>query len=96
MTLRTITFDDSIYKLVPLEPSNEMLDASWKYHSSSKYAECVLPDDVTDAECYKAMIAAAPEGEKPSCRQCGAQAGNGHCLGDIFNCSDLAAPEGGT
>lgn len=37
----------------------------------------------------------APEGgEKPSCRQCGAPSGNSHCLGDIFNCSDLAAPEG--
>lgn len=61
MTLRTITFDDSIYKLVPREPTEEMLSSAWEYHGSSRYSERVLQDAVTDAECYKAMIAAAPE-----------------------------------
>jgi len=43
---------------------------------------------------FKARNTPAQEGgEKSSCRQCGAPSGNSHCLGDIFNCSDLAAPE---
>lgn len=74
MTFRTITFDDSIYKLVPLEPTEEMLSSAWEYHGSSRYSERVLQDAVTDAECYKAMIAAAPEYQEPDSQPLAAQA----------------------
>ena len=64
MTLRTITFDDSTHKLVPLEPTQEMNRAGY-------YAEDFWPSyrcDNFKEKCfsfsmprYKAMIAAAPE-----------------------------------
>ena len=48
------------YKLVPLEPTKAMLEAAWEYHASNQYAT-PRPDAETDAECYRAMIAAAPK-----------------------------------
>lgn len=51
--IRTITFDDSIYKLVPLEPTDEMALEGLKASLDDQRING-LPQ-------YKAMIAAAPE-----------------------------------
>ena len=52
MTLRTITFDDSIYKLVPLEPTELMINDGEVFASNATL-------------CYMDMIAAAPEYQEP-------------------------------
>lgn len=44
---------------VPVEPTREMLAAAWEYHGSAAYNK-LRPDAETDAECYRAMLAAAP------------------------------------
>ena len=52
MTLRTITFDDSIYKLVPLEPTEETL----------RPLSFLIDEDLaTIKKAYCDVIAAAPE-----------------------------------
>lgn len=62
MTLRTATYDDTKFKIVPIEPTSEMINtpevqvglSDWAGHQYS----------ATNSECeniYKAMIAAAPE-----------------------------------
>lgn len=48
------------YALVPKEPTQEMLEAAWQYHCSEAY-NTTRPDAETDAECYRAMLAAAPQ-----------------------------------
>lgn len=55
MTLRTITFDDSIYKLVPLEPSEE-----WRLKLARGKCEWDTAYDVISD-----VIAAAPEYQEP-------------------------------
>ena len=57
MTLRTITFDGSIYKLVPLEPSNEMLEGAFNsITAADEHFHLGI-----EARLYSFMIAAAPE-----------------------------------
>ena len=49
------------WQLVPKEPTQEMLQAALDYHGSSRYQdEPPLSDEVSDTECYAAMLAAAP------------------------------------
>ena len=66
MTLRIVTYDDSTHKIVPIEPTNEMINkpdvqvglSDWAGHQYS----------ATNSECeniYKAMIEAAPEYQEP-------------------------------
>ena len=57
MTLRTITFDDSTHKLMPLEPSNEMLEGAFNsITASDEHFHLGI-----EARLYSFMIAAAPE-----------------------------------
>jgi len=49
--MKTITYDETKYVLVPVEPTPEMLAALWAYKSDS------LQD------CYRAMLSAAPQPE---------------------------------
>ena len=59
MTLRTITFDDSTHKLVPREPTDEMILAV----PSAKILH--QTHDLIASE-YKVMIASAPEYQEPA------------------------------
>lgn len=57
MTLRTITFDDSTHKLVPLEPTNEMLEGAFNsITAADEHFHLGI-----EARLYSFMIAAAPE-----------------------------------
>lgn len=58
MTLRTITFDDSIYKLVPREPIYNQLAAMREIERGNDWSESM-------AAAYSAGIAAAPEYQEP-------------------------------
>lgn len=69
MTLRTITFEDSTHKIVPLEPT---IDMTIKGNESKDNWNNDFPTDFEEWSgckqahylanlCYKAMIAAAPE-----------------------------------
>ena len=51
------------YALVPKNPTPEMLEAAWQYHGSDSY-NTTRPDAETDAECYRAMLAAAQKGRQ--------------------------------
>lgn len=62
MTLRTITFDDSTHKLVPLEPTVEMMTGCFDGISLS---DAHSPYGVED-HVYSKMIAAAPEYQEPA------------------------------
>ena len=62
MTLRTITFDDSTHKLVPLEPTVEMMTGCFDGISLS---DAHSPYGVED-HVYSKMIAAAPECQEGS------------------------------
>jgi len=45
-------------------------------------------------ERYSSELRAALEARQSvaeTCPQCGVRSGNGHCLGDIFNCSDMTS-----
>ena len=62
MTLRTVTYDDSKFKIVPISPTNEM----------TSFLADVLDDPENDRSSwdlsenmYRAMIAAAPEYQEP-------------------------------
>lgn len=64
MTLRTVTYDDSKFKIVPLEPTKSMNQAGYDAQDFWPSHEC----DNMNERCfsfsmprYKAMIAAAPE-----------------------------------
>lgn len=66
MTLRTITFDDSIYKLVPREPDEEQYIAADKFLDvSDEYGYRHFIQDFTEVDLYKVMIEAAPEYQEP-------------------------------
>ena len=51
------------YAQVPVEPTQEMFEAAWQYHCSDAY-NTTRPDAETDAECYRAMLAAAQKAEE--------------------------------
>lgn len=58
--MRTITFDESKFQLVPKEPTQEMLAAGCEAGLDIS----VLLDDTrysTDRACYLAMLAKAPQ-----------------------------------
>lgn len=81
MTLRTITFDDSIYKLVPLEPTEEMITAKPK--PAGIEGQCVQTQKRNaDIRKYQAMVAAAPEYQEPEqlCDDGGKCGAGGYCI----------------
>lgn len=53
MTLRTVTYDDSTHKLVPLEPTDEMRFQTTHVHNDI--------EEATILEMLRVAIAAAPE-----------------------------------
>ena len=69
--MKTITYDETTYKLVPIEPTETMIihgfesdpkhnddpDIFEKYHNMSGCQRAAW----TASECYKAMIEAAPD-----------------------------------
>lgn len=59
MTLRTITFDDSTHKLVPIIATSEMVHTCRLHHEGDEY----LPYSL-----YASMIEAAPEYQEPELR----------------------------
>jgi hypothetical protein len=52
MTLRTVTYDDTKFKLVPIIPTSEMVHACRLHHEGENY----LPYSL-----YASMIESAPE-----------------------------------
>jgi len=48
------------WRLVPIKPTQAMLDAAWEYHGSDEYQDSARSDTETDAECYESMINASP------------------------------------
>ena len=52
MTLRTVTYDDSTHKIVPIEPTELMINDGDVFASNATL-------------CYRDMIAAAPEYQEP-------------------------------
>jgi len=56
--VKTITYDDSLYCLVPIEPTDEMIEAAYNCDASGS-----LPH--TYSEVYKAMLAASPTNVPP-------------------------------
>ena len=77
MTLRTVTYDDSTHKIVPIDPTEEMIQQGcmaqardehatyedwWNTHSSG--VSRIIRDLI--AKDYRAMIAAAPEYQEPT------------------------------
>lgn len=61
MTLRTVTYDDSKFKIVPLEPTHEMLERAFN--------EITASDDHTELgveqRLYWTFIERAPEYQEP-------------------------------
>ena len=62
MNMQTVTFDVDLYKLVPIEPTEEMLEHIWKSsqineETSSAYEGIIKQDAAID---YKAMLAVSP------------------------------------
>jgi len=70
MTLRTITFDDSIYKLVPLEPTDEMRFQTTHVHND------IEDEDIL--EMLRVAIASAPE-YQDTCTDGGKCGAGGYC-----------------
>jgi len=52
MTLRTATYDDTKFKIVPIEPTEAQIKSANDHHEGGYYLPVSL---------YKSMIAAAPE-----------------------------------
>jgi len=57
--IRTVTYDDAKFKIVPIEPSEEMLLSLPSVRLLSQVKDLVASE-------YKAMIAAAPEHQEPT------------------------------
>jgi len=51
MTIRTIQYDDTTHKVVPIEPTKEMLEAGWEGMGYGTHL----------ANAYRGMLSAAPE-----------------------------------
>lgn len=67
MTLRTVTYDDSKFKIVPIEPTNGMKNrgiAVEVYQDSKPDVECLTWSEARAI--YKAMVSAAPEYQEPT------------------------------
>lgn len=62
MTLRTVTYDDSKFKIVPLEPTVEMMNGCFDGISLS---DAHSPYGVEE-HVYSKMIEAAPEYQEPT------------------------------
>jgi hypothetical protein len=60
MTLRTVTYDDSKFKIVPIEPTEAMIIAKPKPAGIEGQC-CQSQKRNADIRKYHAMIAAAPE-----------------------------------
>lgn len=62
MTLRTVTYDTATHKIVPIEPTNEMLEHSFN--------EITASDDHTELgaeqRLYWTFISRAPEYQEPT------------------------------
>lgn len=56
--MKTITFDEVIYKLVPIAVTDEMSEAAWDSDAADYVGEHHRIHDVTTA--YKEMLAAVP------------------------------------
>lgn len=57
MTLRTVTYDDSKFKIVPVEPTYAQITSANDHHEGGYYLPVSL---------YKSMVAAAPEYQEPT------------------------------
>lgn len=67
MTLRTVTYDDTKFKIVPLEPVPEQLAATNDLLDvSDEYGYLFFKRDFGESDLYKAMIKAAPEYQEPT------------------------------
>lgn len=65
MTLRTVTYDDSTYKLVPIEPTeliNRAIDKEMVLQLGDTW---LTTNPCSPWNIYKTMIAAAPEYQEP-------------------------------
>lgn len=68
--MKTVTYDESKYKLVPVEPTREMLNAavdvdSFKLGDISPIGFRCSPQQLFE-RCYAAMLAAAPSTKEQS------------------------------
>jgi len=62
MTLRTVTFDDSSHKIVPLEPTEEMLEHAFnEITASDEHTELGV-----EQRLYWTFINRAPEYQEPT------------------------------
>ena len=60
--MKTVTFDETKWKLVPLEPTEaQYIEAQKMLEFSDEYCHSYFAGDFTEGDLYKAMIAAAPE-----------------------------------
>jgi len=67
MTLRTVTYDDSTHKIVPIEPTEAMIIAKPKPAGIEGQC-CQSQKRNADIRKYQSMIAAAPEYQEPDIR----------------------------
>lgn len=91
MTLRTITIDDSTHKVVPLEPTNEMLEGAFNaITAADEHFHLGI-----EARLYDFMISAAPEYSDDSLHQEPEKKFSTSCLekGKIYNHSYLGRME---
>jgi hypothetical protein len=77
-------------------PSGTYIDhvtyGAWIGYRAGLAALSAVPNHVEDALKMVQSQAQQPA-QEPTCPQCGVRSGNGHCLGDIWNCSDMPAQE---
>ena len=67
--IRTVTYDDSKFKIVPLEPTEEMNEAGYAAQDFWYLSQCDNARELAysfSMPRYKAMIQAAPEYQEPA------------------------------
>ena len=60
--MKTVTYDETLWQIVPIEPTDEMFMAGYNERSNQ-----IRNDDESIVDVYKAMLSAAPnlQDDKP-------------------------------
>lgn len=64
MTLRTVTYDTATHKIVPIQPTTQIIQAAFDQNRSRKETKAVIPfgyELYLLGEAYLTMVSAAPE-----------------------------------